>query len=52
MCCTVRVWTGLFETTPQSVLNGHPRGHVLTRTQGCEEDSGQLQAASHEDKER
>lgn len=52
MCCTGRACTGLFEKRLQSALNGHPREHVLTRTQGCEEDSGKMRAASHEDKER
>lgn len=52
MCCAGRACTGLFEKRLQSVLNDHLRGYVLARTQGCEEDSGQLQAASYEDKER
>lgn len=52
MCYTGRACTGLFEKRLQSALNGHPRGHVLARTHGCEKDSGQLRAASYEDKER
>lgn len=52
MCYTGKACTSLFEQRLQSVLNGHRRGHELTRTQGCKEDSGQLRAASHEDKER